>query len=111
MVQTNITRSLLAELEQRKNILSTILKTSSELLEASTLEWIPKINSILVVCLSIMVKNNHHCTYLFFDNNQPMEMFVYDKIQGVFLKHPHYHQGDESVVHQLSTSVIKVFKM
>lgn len=38
MVQTNITRSLLAELEQRKNILSTILKTSSELLEASTLE-------------------------------------------------------------------------
>lgn len=42
MIQTNITLSLLAELEQRKNIFSTILKTSSELLEASTLEWIPK---------------------------------------------------------------------
>lgn len=38
MIQTNITLSLLAELEQRKNTLSTILNTSSELLEASTLE-------------------------------------------------------------------------
>jgi len=37
MIQTNITLSLLAELEQRKNIFSTILKTSSELLDASTL--------------------------------------------------------------------------
>lgn len=43
MIQTNITLSLLVELEQRKNILSTILKTSSELLEASTFWWIPKI--------------------------------------------------------------------
>lgn len=38
-------------------------------------------------------------------------MFVYDKIQGVFLKHPRYHQRDESAVHQLSISVIKLFKM
>jgi len=38
MIQTNITLSFFAELEQRKNISSTILKTSSELLEASTLE-------------------------------------------------------------------------
>lgn len=27
-------------------------------------------------------------------------MFVYDMIQDVFLKHPHYHQHDESMVHQ-----------
>lgn len=38
MIQTNITLSLLVEFEQRKNILSTILKTSFELLEASIFE-------------------------------------------------------------------------
>lgn len=39
MIQTNITLSLLlVEFEQRENMLSTILKTSLELLEASILE-------------------------------------------------------------------------
>jgi len=31
-----------------------------------------------------------------------METFVYDMIQDAFLEHPHYHQHDESMIHQLS---------
>jgi len=39
-----------------------------------------------------------------------MEMFVYDMIQDAFSEHPHYHQHDESMAHQLSKSCRQIFR-